>query len=523
MQTDFYRMRPIAMIRLLLTLVLLLGVGMMTAPTLAFAQSPCGDSETVVAGDSLREIANRCNTTIAALLAANPDITNPNLIYTGQVIAIPGEGDPAPGETALTIQPTSGPPGTTLDVSGEDYPPLTEVIVGIGAPASEPVTSFRAMTDANGSLATQIAVSEEAQVNERLVVVAYVPGQGGARATSQEFITTSGDEQDINVTIAPQQGLAGSVVRLQAGGFAPNTPVEIGFGRVESEYDVIAQVVTNGNGGLDRQVQVPAFAAAGDQYVYVVTPQDSTEDYISNVFTVSDDGQDRFPRVAISPRSGPPGSNVQITVNGFPANTRVTYGMGEPEGQLLDTYSTRTNSNGAAQLTLQVPEVDGGANLEVTVFVPREGGTNAMSEPFNVTPRDDDGGNLFTRTNIYLVALEDGGQSGMEIGCGDSVIPVEVSIAPTIAPLTAAMETLLGINDRYYGQSGLYNALAQSALSVDRIDIVNGVASIYLSGQLQVGGVCDEPRVRAQIEETALQYYTVDEVRIFVNGERLGF
>ncbi|MEZ4680232.1 MAG: GerMN domain-containing protein [Caldilineaceae bacterium] len=55
------------------------------------------------------------------------------------------------------------------------------------------------------------------------------------------------------------------------------------------------------------------------------------------------------------------------------------------------------------------------------------------------------------------------------------------------------------------------------------MDIVDGVASIYLTGTLRVGGVCDEPRVRAQIEETALQYYTVDEVRIYVNGEPLAF
>jgi hypothetical protein len=36
-----------------------------------------------------------------------------------------------------------------------------------------------------------------------------------------------------------------------------------------------------------------------------------------------------------------------------------------------------------------------------------------------------------------------------------------------------------------------------------------------------VGGVCDEPRVRAQLEETALQFVTVDSVSIFVNGQPL--
>jgi hypothetical protein len=36
-----------------------------------------------------------------------------------------------------------------------------------------------------------------------------------------------------------------------------------------------------------------------------------------------------------------------------------------------------------------------------------------------------------------------------------------------------------------------------------------------------LGGVCDNPRVEAQIEETALQFATVSEVAVFVNGKPL--
>jgi hypothetical protein len=55
------------------------------------------------------------------------------------------------------------------------------------------------------------------------------------------------------------------------------------------------------------------------------------------------------------------------------------------------------------------------------------------------------------------VALEDAGASGKEIGCGDSIIPVDLNVEPTAAPLTAALEELLAIDERFYGQSGLYN------------------------------------------------------------------
>lgn len=125
------------------------------------------------------------------------------------------------------------------------------------------------------------------------------------------------------------------------------------------------------------------------------------------------------------------------------------------------------------------------------------------------------------RVKIFLVALEDNGQSGEPIGCGDSIIPVEQQIEPTPAPLRAALERLLSIKDQFFGQSGLYNALYQSNLRVDNVTIENRKAIVHLSGTLTVGGVCDSPRVLAQLEETALQFETVDDVDIFVNGTPL--
>ena len=56
----------------------------------AFAASSCGTSVTVVSGDTLRKIAERCSTTVSALQRANPEIGNGNLIYPGQTLLLPG-------------------------------------------------------------------------------------------------------------------------------------------------------------------------------------------------------------------------------------------------------------------------------------------------------------------------------------------------------------------------------------------------------------------------------------------------
>jgi LysM repeat protein len=55
----------------------------------AFAAG-CGSSVMVENGDNLLKIANRCGTTVSALKLANPQIGSGNLIYPGQSLMLPG-------------------------------------------------------------------------------------------------------------------------------------------------------------------------------------------------------------------------------------------------------------------------------------------------------------------------------------------------------------------------------------------------------------------------------------------------
>jgi hypothetical protein len=122
---------------------------------------------------------------------------------------------------------------------------------------------------------------------------------------------------------------------------------------------------------------------------------------------------------------------------------------------------------------------------------------------------------------IYLIAIDDNGQAGIQVGCGDSAIPVDVQIQPTQGVLRSALEALLSIKEQYYGQSGLYNALYQSDLQVESVSITDGNAQVYLTGSMMLGGECDNPRVQAQLEQTVLQFSTVTRASIFINGKTL--
>lgn len=69
-------------------------------------------------GDSLARIAQRYGTTVSAILAVNPDITNPDLVYVGQAITLPSPSAIVP--TTAVGTPVAAPlpaEGSTLSAT----------------------------------------------------------------------------------------------------------------------------------------------------------------------------------------------------------------------------------------------------------------------------------------------------------------------------------------------------------------------------------------------------------------------
>jgi hypothetical protein len=122
---------------------------------------------------------------------------------------------------------------------------------------------------------------------------------------------------------------------------------------------------------------------------------------------------------------------------------------------------------------------------------------------------------------VFLIAVNDNGTAGKLVGCGDSVVAANVEVPYTTGVLKASMTKLLSIKDQNYGQSGLYNALYQSSLKISSVTLKDGVATFHLTGKMTLGGECDNPRVQAQLEETALQFSTVKKVTIYINNVEL--
>ncbi|MCK4473433.1 MAG: LysM peptidoglycan-binding domain-containing protein, partial [Anaerolineae bacterium] len=106
---------------------------------------PSGDVYyTVQRGDNLYRIARRYGTSVWAIVVAN-NLSNPSLIYCGQVLLIPGEGPtppPAPTPTpgpAPTPGPTPPPPSPTgfgygiqVHMIGQDHAQIVETVKDMG-------------------------------------------------------------------------------------------------------------------------------------------------------------------------------------------------------------------------------------------------------------------------------------------------------------------------------------------------------------------------------------------------------
>lgn len=122
---------------------------------------------------------------------------------------------------------------------------------------------------------------------------------------------------------------------------------------------------------------------------------------------------------------------------------------------------------------------------------------------------------------VYLVAVGDDGTAGKKIGCGDSLVSVTRTVKKNAAPLTAALQELLLTPQHPEGTPKLENFWKGRNLKVQSVAIRNNTATIHISGEVFVAGVCDEPRITSQIEETALQFPHVKKVKVFIGKRTL--
>jgi len=120
---------------------------------------------------------------------------------------------------------------------------------------------------------------------------------------------------------------------------------------------------------------------------------------------------------------------------------------------------------------------------------------------------------------LAFLDINDTSTSTKERGC-DRVVMVPWTIPTTTMPLSGALAALFTISTTTV--NGYFNFIDRTneTLRFQRASVDSaGTAHIYLTGtHTGLAGVCDDPRAAIQIEETALQFPTVQRVQLYLNN-----
>lgn len=121
------------------------------------------------------------------------------------------------------------------------------------------------------------------------------------------------------------------------------------------------------------------------------------------------------------------------------------------------------------------------------------------------------GDQMMGSATVMLVAYEgetgtgtelDGDLSHYErVGCKDILVPYEIPV------VSKRLKSVLAALGTYNPPLGLHNPLRDARLVVEDVETQGRSAVLVeLAGEPQLGGVCDTPRLKAQLEKTVVLY-----------------
>jgi LysM repeat protein len=308
-----------------------------SSPVVSVA-SPASSSDpfsyVVQPGDYLSAIANTYGTTVAAILALNPQITDPNLIYPGEVLTIPVGTVTTPvipisGAYAI-VTPSVNAPGSKIQVSVNGFPARAPILV-----SAHPLNS------------TQIEVNKDTNTNAngKVIVTLKLPSSLNGNY-SQTWIAQVYTTSGTNVNVTSNQFVVGTVTTpvTTSGTFSYVVRSGDYLALIAREYGTTVNTIL----ALNPQITNSSYLYPGEvltipAYGVATVP---TEPVIPLTGTFAE----------IVPNSGPQGAYVQVVVNGFPANTSVQIGLHKFNRKLIEsTADATTDAYGAASVTIRIP------------------------------------------------------------------------------------------------------------------------------------------------------------------------
>jgi LysM repeat protein len=272
--------RPLSKLFIAAAIAILLAAAMVP---MVFAQASCGNTYTVKAGDYMSKIARECGVSSANLIAANPQVSNPSLIFPGQVLNMPGST--VPGVTSIRINPTSGAAGSSVSVTGGGWGAGSIVRIGPAKSGGDIVSEQQVTANGNGLISATVVIPASAVNGERWVVKGFIAGQG-ASATSNQFTVGASSGTANQLFLSPVFGPAGTTVTVTGANWPAGATVRLGPARPGSDIVSEVQAVANSSGAFTSAVTIPSTAANGETWIVRGFIPGSGAEGKSNNFTV---------------------------------------------------------------------------------------------------------------------------------------------------------------------------------------------------------------------------------------------
>lgn len=207
----------------------------------------CASVYTVRSGDTLSEIARLCGLKLSDLIGANPQITNPDLIYIDQKINIPWSISP----TQLLAETTV--PTVQLEDAAAAVPEAGSVDA-TSPPVEQPVVVADS-TDPIEEMDPIVAAFETARSPE-----------GGSRAA-----ISLPTPRPTNLETALGSG---SLVEVTITGLPPNAAVSVGIGQVDKAPFYFDERITDDEGAITVAVTIPPSAELNQKWTVSIMTMD---------------------------------------------------------------------------------------------------------------------------------------------------------------------------------------------------------------------------------------------------------
>jgi LysM repeat protein len=215
-------------------------------------------------GDTLNQIAVEFSRTVASILSANPQITNPNQLVIGEKIIIPGQ------QEVIVISPISGTPLSLIQIAGFGFQPNSSVTLGLTRNSVIYSTEGAVPTDVNGLFQEEYIIPSASRPGDNWSVVAIRSNATGNEvfAKSNDFTITSPQTplQPV-ITIWPPAGTPGTVLSIVGNNFPSNAEIRYSFGLLESSPYYTTTTWTEINGTFAADLIIPISSESGDIWI----------------------------------------------------------------------------------------------------------------------------------------------------------------------------------------------------------------------------------------------------------------